>query len=149
MKPFNLQAAMRGEPIVTRDGRKAKFVAYVPELADGYKVVAYVELRRSVISYYADGKYCGDQADDLDLFMYEPATMELAGIKFPEPLREPLEKGKEYWVPHIVYGTVMNSTWNGSLGDMKWLKRGLIQATEEGAQRQLKAMIKSIGGEYE
>lgn len=28
MKPFNLEAALRGEPCVTRDGRKA-FVKYV------------------------------------------------------------------------------------------------------------------------
>ena len=32
MKPFDLEAAKRGEPIVTRDGREAKFIAHVPEL---------------------------------------------------------------------------------------------------------------------
>lgn len=32
MKPFDLEAAKRGEPIVTRDGRAAKFIAHVPEL---------------------------------------------------------------------------------------------------------------------
>jgi len=32
MKAFDLEAAKRGEPIVTRGGREAKFIAHVPEL---------------------------------------------------------------------------------------------------------------------
>lgn len=32
MKPFDLEAAKRGEPIVTRDGRAVSFVAYLPTL---------------------------------------------------------------------------------------------------------------------
>lgn len=30
MKPFNLEAAKRGEPIQTRDGRKAAFIGVIP-----------------------------------------------------------------------------------------------------------------------
>lgn len=39
MKPFNLQEAIAGKPIQTRDGCVLKFVAYVPEAREGYKVV--------------------------------------------------------------------------------------------------------------
>ena len=31
MKPFDLEAAKRGEPIVTRGGEAAKFIAHVPD----------------------------------------------------------------------------------------------------------------------
>lgn len=31
MKPFDLEAAKRGEPIQTRDGRPAKFIAHAPD----------------------------------------------------------------------------------------------------------------------
>jgi hypothetical protein len=31
MKPFDLERAKAGDPIVTRDGREAKFIAYAPK----------------------------------------------------------------------------------------------------------------------
>lgn len=43
MKPFDLEAAKRGEPIQTRDGKKARFVAHVPELHAWRQLVAVVD----------------------------------------------------------------------------------------------------------
>lgn len=43
MKPFDLDAAKRGEPLITRDGRPAKFVAHVPELDHYDCVLLFVE----------------------------------------------------------------------------------------------------------
>lgn len=39
MKPFDLEAAERGDPIQAEDGRKLEFVAYVPEARPEYRVV--------------------------------------------------------------------------------------------------------------
>lgn len=39
MKPFDLEAAERGDPIQMEDGRKLKFVAYVPEARPEHRVV--------------------------------------------------------------------------------------------------------------
>ena len=39
MKPFDLEAAKRGDPIQAEDGRKLEFVAYVPGAHAGYRVV--------------------------------------------------------------------------------------------------------------
>lgn len=40
MKPFDLEAAERGDPIQMEDGRKLEFVAYVlPEVRPEYQVV--------------------------------------------------------------------------------------------------------------
>lgn len=68
-KPFDLQAAIRGEPIVTRDGRPARFVAQVPE-ATHYPVIAIVSGGNAVTSHTNDGEEYNDgtESDD-DLFM--------------------------------------------------------------------------------
>lgn len=42
MKPFDLEAAKRGEPITTRDGRSVRFLAYVPEAGEDARIVAMV-----------------------------------------------------------------------------------------------------------
>ena len=39
MKPFDLEAAERGDPIQMEDGRKLEFVAYVPEARLEHRVV--------------------------------------------------------------------------------------------------------------
>lgn len=39
MKPFDLEAAKRGESIVTRDGREVKFIAHVPEAEPDTQVI--------------------------------------------------------------------------------------------------------------
>ena len=39
MKKFDLEAAKRGDPIVTRDGSEAKFIAHVPELREMCRVL--------------------------------------------------------------------------------------------------------------
>lgn len=68
-KPFDLQAAIRGEPIVTRDGRPARFVAHVPE-ATPYPVIAMVSGYTSVTSHTKDGEeYKDSNESDDDLFM--------------------------------------------------------------------------------
>jgi hypothetical protein len=68
MKPFDLEAAKRGEPIVTRDGRPAKFIAHVPEANACYQVVA---LFSGLISTHAvSGRvYPEKHPNDADLFM--------------------------------------------------------------------------------
>lgn len=39
MKPFDLEAAERGDPIQRQDGRKLELVAYVPEACPACRVV--------------------------------------------------------------------------------------------------------------
>lgn len=67
-RPFDLEAAKRGAPLVTRDGRKARFVAHVPEAIDEARVVAFIEGGSNVVSYYESGKYDGLHRG-ADLFM--------------------------------------------------------------------------------
>lgn len=67
MKPFSLEAAKRGEPIVCRDGTPAKFIAYVPEARPAYRVVVLVD--DLVAAKCADGRHWPDSDSNNDIFM--------------------------------------------------------------------------------
>lgn len=69
MKPFDLDAAKRGEPIQTRDGRLVKFIAHVPEaFATDYKVLALLD--GETHEYTEEGAFISKQMQrDRDLFM--------------------------------------------------------------------------------
>ena len=67
-KPFNLQEAMSGKPIVRRDGVPVKFVVYREEVTDGFPVVVIVG--GSFGAYREDGLAYGfGTKSDEDLFM--------------------------------------------------------------------------------
>lgn len=69
MKPFDLEAAKRGEPLITRDGRPAKFLAHFPQNDSDYRVLALLDHRHRVYSYCEDGLYAGGATGPDDLFM--------------------------------------------------------------------------------
>ena len=68
MKPFCLEAAKRGEPIVCRDGTPTNFIVHVPEASNGRKVVA---MRDNGIIYiwHESGEFDKDEPTNWDLFM--------------------------------------------------------------------------------
>ena len=67
MKPFDLEAAKRGEPIMTRDGREAKFIAHVPEAAAAQQIVYLVE--GEIKTNWVTGERNKDVRYTTDLFM--------------------------------------------------------------------------------
>ena len=69
MKPFDLEAAKRGEPLVTRDGRKARFIGHVPEALSGFRVVVFLEGDGEASDYLESGAYYEDDPSEHDLFM--------------------------------------------------------------------------------
>ena len=69
MKPFNLEAAKAGAPIVTRDGQPAKFIAHVSEAHPSQRLVVLID--GGVYTKFESGKYAASPAyvSDNDLFM--------------------------------------------------------------------------------
>lgn len=57
LRPFDLEAAKRGEPLVTRDGRSIKFVAHVPEARE-YSVIAFLPGEKAPDTFTDKGLYC-------------------------------------------------------------------------------------------
>lgn len=67
-KPFDLQKAMAGEPVVTREGRPYKFGAYNPDANKGHELSGWVN--GEVVANYSDnGRFYNDVEDNRDLFM--------------------------------------------------------------------------------
>lgn len=68
MKPFNLEAAKRGEPLVTRDGKKAKFIGYAEEAE--YPVIVHIDGYSNVSIIDGQGKVFSPMEDSPnDIFM--------------------------------------------------------------------------------
>jgi hypothetical protein len=71
MKPFDLQKALAGEPVVTKQGDKIIQLHYFPNLGSEFKVIVHKEHSFLVDTYKIDGSY-GDKESELDLIMSEP-----------------------------------------------------------------------------
>jgi len=69
MKPFDLEAAKRGDPIVTREGTEAKLIAYVPELGELHRVLYTVPNNDYALSCTEDGRHYTNSQSGYDLFM--------------------------------------------------------------------------------
>lgn len=67
MRPFSLEMAQKGHPICTRTGTPAKFIAYVPDNQQYYKVV--VSINGEIYSCGADGVFTDLYETETDLFL--------------------------------------------------------------------------------
>lgn len=56
MKPFDLKAAKRGEPIQTADGRSVRFISHVPEADESKNVVVFIENYKTLRLYPENGR---------------------------------------------------------------------------------------------
>jgi len=69
MKPFDLNKALAGEPVVTKDGYKVMDIHYFSGLTSKFKVIAHIENNFSVDTFTVDGKYSEEGITGMDLFM--------------------------------------------------------------------------------
>lgn len=72
MKPFNLEAALRGEPVITRDGRPVKIAGYNPDVQEDFAILGWITNVKGQItprSWSKEGKYIEDANNEFDLFM--------------------------------------------------------------------------------
>ena len=69
MKPFDLEAAKAGAPLVTRDGQPAKFIAHVAEAQPSQRLVVLID--GGVYTKFESGGYSKSPAhvSPNDLFM--------------------------------------------------------------------------------
>ena len=67
MKPFNLEAALAGAPVVTRDGRKVTQLHLFSGVT--YPLYAIVDERAIPYSWYANGTQSKTESSPIDLFM--------------------------------------------------------------------------------
>lgn len=69
MKPFDLQRAIVGDPLLTREGKTARFVAHLPECDNNYRVIAIVAGDGAATAYGEDGRMWRGEDRHNDLMM--------------------------------------------------------------------------------
>jgi len=67
-KPFNLQAALDGAPVMTVNGLKVVRIVHFPSATKNSRVVALLE-HGQVCTYHEHGNHCANITSDIDLVM--------------------------------------------------------------------------------
>lgn len=153
MKPFNLEAALSGEPVCLRDGTKAYIVADVRGYfkdCESYPLVVLPE-QGPVFKCTADGHffyqweqmtYSLHENDVIGMWEEPPETIKIGDFEFPKPESEPLEVGEQYFMPSPQRNNLLSIvTWEGDDSDKCWLKSGLVHRTKEAAVQHAKVLI--------
>lgn len=149
LKPFDLQAALRGEPVMLRDGSKAFVRHHETEavVLEGWQLWGVVICKgnsSSMVTWTKSGGYNmdGDESG-LDIIGMYPKTRIINGFEVPAPETEELKEGNSYFYPDIFseefYGK--DSWGRNNYSDNLSLKRGLVFLTKEGAIANAKAML--------
>lgn len=84
MKPFDLEAAKRGDPVITRDGKKVRIVCF--DVKGSRPVVGLVDYEdfEACYSFYADGLSLSDEYE-LELFMAPKKVTKWSFLKIGSP----------------------------------------------------------------
>lgn len=69
MNPFNLQAALAGDPVITRSGQEVLRIVHFPEFQPQCRLVVLIKGETAPCYFHEDGKFYRDNDIDLDLFM--------------------------------------------------------------------------------
>ena len=152
MKPFDLQAALGGEPVCLRSGTKAYIVAdakvYFKD-CESYPLIVLPE-QGPVFKCTADGHFfCKwenisslHENDVIGMWEESTETIKIGDFEFPKGETEPLEVGEKYYIPILHWDILtIEITWDGSNGDMKWLKFGVVHKTKEAALKHARVLI--------
>ena len=73
-------------------------------------------------------------------------TIELAGVKFLEPMRVAPAMGTVVWLVCIHTDPPFQFCWSGNTTEQAWLKLGICHLTKDDAEQQRKALILVSGG---
>ncbi|SPL72016.1 hypothetical protein [Acinetobacter stercoris] len=80
-------------------------------------------------------------------FQIKPRIVKIGDIEVAEPIKEPLSKGQQYFVPSLLTEKLANQLkWKNSAIDKTLLERGLIHLTEQDAINHAQAHIIVSGG---
>lgn len=150
MKPFDLENAIAGEPVKTRDGNKAYVIAIVdaPEELSNYHLIGYGfnGIHKEFMHWGKTGKALIDDTSCDDIVGMWEKPRPTVTLTLPCPLKEPQD---DMWVIDTDF-TVFESIYNSNTG-MKAISEeyrnrfdaGLYFASKEDAQAWLDALKNS------
>lgn len=149
MKAFNKAEALKGAPVVLRNGAKAfvKFEIDADQLINssnirdalhGY-IVGPLNIAEDIFSWKEDGRVWTKSENGLDIVGMWEEPRKQATISFPSPLAKPVNNGEEYFSISADF-EVITFEFNFDMFDMTALESGFMFATREDAQAFLDAM---------
>lgn len=145
MKPFSLEEALAGKPVLLRNGDEAYIRHFESELkvTAEARVVGYSE-GGLLLSWCPEGLYNHElrEPHHWDIVGMYPETRVINGYEVPAPEAGPLEEGCTYVLamPHAE-SLHMVRIWEHINIERLWLSRGLIFLRREDAIANAKAML--------
>lgn len=145
LKPFDLQAALSGKPVMLRDGTKAFVRCHETELpVDDSECLMGCTQSGCWMSWCESGHYYDpDNTDTEDIIGMYPETRIINGFAVPIPVQESLASHTTYYYPvlHSVDYFNIDEWYDDEMWHERFLERGLIFLCEEDAIANAKAMM--------
>lgn len=153
MKPFDLEKALAGEPVLLRNGSKAYVLhqfkhkpAYLTSLL-GYKTYKNDEgnIIESSVEWFADGSSNMPSHNTIIGMWEKPkAKRFINGIEVPEPISlDNLRDGMRYWYVDLcdLNNVDCDDFYKSNTADKKLISQKLVFETKEGAEAMAKALL--------
>lgn len=74
-------------------------------------------------------------------YRFKPKFIKVNGFVIPEPVREPLALGQDYWLAATDLGWPEEATWDNCEIDFRRLHLGIVHLVESKAQAHIDAML--------
>lgn len=128
MKEFNLDRALAGEPVVTRNGKCVSEIHHFLTATPEHQVAAIIE--GDLFSFHCSGRFLSSEADEMDLFMAPVKKQEWANIYYH--LDKKLPTGQFYTLGNTVYESEEAAIkYVEVIGAANYMKSVLIREWEE------------------
>jgi hypothetical protein len=146
LKPFDLQAALNGEPVMLRNGRKAfvRHHEYEALIQGNFNLVGIIEGRPFYQTWTSDGSYDTSRSD-LDIIGMYPTskTRIINGFEVPAPEIKAPDDGDECYIPSVFDAEYCVGIIWGDYApyDERALSRGLVFLNKKDEIANAKAML--------
>lgn len=141
LKPFDLEKALAGEPVVTRQGEEVIQLTLF-KTNDIYNLAGVVD--GELLRFTPTGEYLRNESHELDLFMkVEVKTHTVNGFEVPAPITDPenMKSGVTYYgADNTDLDWYFETTWANDEMDKEWIVRNLVFMNKEDAIANAKAM---------
>lgn len=148
LKPFDLEAALKGEPVMMRNGKKAFVRHHEAEQPVGtswslWGVVSDYDGTVALTTWSKDGAYAIDGGiDGFDIIGMYPKTRIINGFEVPAPEVITRKADSDYWTVDFTSKEMcVKYHWCYSQADLALLSRGLVFLNDEDAIANAKAML--------
>ena len=148
LKPFDLQAALKGEPVMLRNGKKAIIRHHETEypMIGSYQIWGLIirDVNHFVMEPWSvQGKYMAGGESQKDIIGMWPKTRMINGFEVPAPETQDPEEGTTYYIPllHTVNLYGKDVWYRDEQWHKRYIKRGMVFLNAEDAIANTKAML--------